>query len=63
MSEITVGVVRLGSDRRAGWDSRTARADMAGTVAMIDLRLPCPPREVPSADPGTSAVILCFHDQ
>ena len=43
MSDITVGFVRLGSDGRAGWDSRTARADMAGTVAMIDLRLPCPP--------------------
>ena len=39
-SDITVGFFRSGLERQAGWDSRTARVDMAGTVAMIDLRLP-----------------------
>ena len=58
-SDITVGFFRSGLERQAGWDSRTARVDMAGTVAMIDLRLPCPPaREAPTADPGEFRVLL-----
>ena len=39
----TVGCVRTGSELRAGWVDHTPSVDAAGTVAKIDLRLPCPP--------------------
>ena len=39
----TVGCVRTGSELRAGWVDHTLGVDVAGTVAKIDLRLPCSP--------------------